>query len=183
MDKIYFATGNQEKVKEAQAILGIPIEIADIETDEVQSMNLEYVARKKAEEAYKILGKPVLVDDVGFYINAWNGFPGPLIKFLDKAVGNKGILRMLKEEENRKVKIQSAIGYHDGNAVRVFIGEISARIGFEEKGQEGWGFDPIVIRDGEEKTIAEMGFEHKNKVSHRAKSLAMLKEYLDGQKA
>ncbi len=181
MDKIFFATGNKEKAREAQAILGVEVEIADIEVDEVQSMDLEYVARRKAEEAFRKIKKPVLVDDVGFYISAWNGFPGPLIKFLDKARGNQGILQMMEGEKNRSVKIQSAIGYHDGSNVHVFIGEINAHIGFEEKGIDGWGFDPIVIREGETKTIAELGFDHKNKVSHRAKSLQMLKEFLDSK--
>ena len=183
MDKLYFATGNVEKVKEAHAILCVPIEIADIELDEVQSMDLEYVARKKVEEAYKIVGKPVIVDDVGFEIEALNGFPGPLVKFLFTSIGNKGVLRLLENEKNRNVTIQSAVAYHDGNEVHVFVGEITGTIAFEEKGNDGWGFDPIVIRDSEDKTIAELGFEHKNKVSHRALSLQKLKEFLDTNSA
>lgn len=74
--KLLFATGNKDKVEEARAILEVPIEIANIEIEEVQppvighrttSEDLEYVAKRKVEEAYKQLGKPVFVDDVGVF--------------------------------------------------------------------------------------------------------------------
>lgn len=181
MKELYLASGNPNKVIEAQAILGVPIQIADIETDEVQSMDLEYVARRKAEEAYKILGKPLIVDDVGFEVEAWNGFPGPLVKHLFASLGNKGVLNLLKDETNRNVKVQSMIGYHDGVSVHTFLGQFNATIAEEERGTDGWGFDPIVIPEGEEKTLAELGSEHKNHHSHRALSLQKLREYLDSQ--
>ncbi len=179
---LYFATGNNEKVREAQAILGIPIEIVNIEIDEVQSMDLEYVARKKVEAVFAILQKPVIVDDVGLFIDAWSGFPGPFVKYFFKTLGNEGILRILENEKNRDVTVKNAIGYHDGVTAHVFIGQRRGKISHLQKGNDGWGFDPIIIPEGEEQTIAELGFEHKNKNSHRSKSLQMLKEFLDSQK-
>ncbi len=182
MEKIYFVSSNSEKVKEAQAILGVPIEIADIEIDEVQSMSLKTVARKKVESAFKIVGEPVIVDDVSFEIEAFNRFPGPLVKFFFNSLGNNGVLKLMEKEDNRRVIVQSAIGYHDGKKAHVFVGTIKGTLSLEERGTDGWGFDPIVIPDGHTKTIAELGVDHKNKNSHRAASLEMLKKYLRSQK-
>ena len=179
MKSLYFVTGNKNKAKEAEAILEIPIEVIDIPIDEVQSMDLEYVVTKKAEAAFNPLKKPLIVDDVGFYIDAWNGFPGPLVKFLFSSLTNEEVLNIFKNEENRGGVLRNSIGYHDGKSIHVFIGERRVTLALEEKGSDGWGLDPIVIPEGETKTIAELGFEHKNKNSHRSRSLNLLKEFLD----
>ncbi|KKP80571.1 MAG: Non-canonical purine NTP pyrophosphatase [Candidatus Levybacteria bacterium GW2011_GWB1_35_5] len=182
MKKIFVATQNKGKVGEISDILQIPLEFADIEIDEVQSMDLEYVARQKAKEAFKILKKPVIVDDVGVYIEAWNSFPGPFVKYAHNLLGNTKILDLLKNEKNRKVIVQSAVAYHDGRKIHTFIGTVKGTLSFEEKGKEGWGFDPIIIPYGEKLTFGEMGIKRKNQVSHRAKALDKFKKFLDSQK-
>lgn len=182
MQKLYFVTGNPEKVREAQAILKLPIEIADLEIDEVQSLDSLYVAKRKVEEAFKILQKPVIVDDVSVFIEALNGFPGPLIKSLREAIGNQGIIEMLDSKNTRKAVVQNTIGYHDGKDVHVFLGEIRGTVSTEERGTDGWGFDTCFIPEGEKETLAELGFVKKNRISHRRKSLDNLKEFLDSQK-
>lgn len=176
---LYFVTGNKEKAREAEAILKIPITIIDIPTDEVQSMDLEYVVRRKAEAAFNALKKPLIVDDVAFYIDAWNGFPGPLVKYLFTQLTNGEVLNILRHEKNRAALLRNSIGYHDGKNIHVFIGEMKVIISEDERGNDGWGLDSIVIPEGEQKTIAQLGFEHKNKNSHRSISLNMLREYLD----
>lgn len=181
MNTIYFATGNKGKILEAQAILDIPLEIASLDLDEVQSMDIEYVARKKAEAAFAILGKPVIIDDVGVYIEAWDGLPGPFAKYFLDAWGNKKILELLKDESNRNVIVKSALGYHDGKNVHVFVGEVKGKLALEERGTEGFGFDPIVIPDGYTQTYAEMGLKGKNELSHRKKALDLFKNFLDSQ--
>src|SRR5690348_6445046 len=114
MKKLLMATGNMGKVKEAQAILKKDIEFVNAEFDEVQSMDLEYVAKRKVEQAYLKLKQPVIIDDVGVFIEVWNGFPGPFAKYILDSLGNKGVLKLLKNEKNRKAVVRSAIGYHDG---------------------------------------------------------------------
>lgn len=181
MKEILFATGNAGKIMEAQAILQVPVEIASIKIDEVQSMDLEYVAREKAKAAYERLRRPVIIDDVGVFIEAWNGFPGPLAKFILDKLGNVGILGLLAREKNRNVVVRSAIGYHNGKDVHIFTGEVSGTLAFEERGTEGWGFDPIIIPNGETQTYAEMGLDKKNQLSHRRLALDKLKQFLDSQ--
>ena len=182
MQKIFVATGNKGKVDEISAILKIPLKIADIEIDEVQSMDLEYVARKKVQEAFNILKKPVIVDDVGVFIDVWNKFPGPFVKYMYNLLGNKKILELLRNEKNRKVIVQSVIAYHDGKKIHTFVGTVNGTLSLKEKGTQGWGFDPIIIPDGEKETFAQMGPKKKNLISHRAKALQKFKKFIDTQK-
>lgn len=182
MKKIFVATGNKGKVGEISDILQIPLEFADIDIDEIQSMDLEYVAQQKVKEAFRILKKPVIVDDVGVFIEAWNSFPGPFVKYAHNLLGNKKILGLLKNEKNRNVIVQSVVAYHDGTKIHTFVGTVKGTLSLKEKGTEGWGFDPIIIPFGEKLTFGEMGIKRKNKISHRGKALDKFKKFLDGQK-
>lgn len=182
MKKILVATSNIGKVQEIEDILRIPLDFTSLEIDEVQSMDLEYVARRKAEAAFKILKRPVIVDDVGVYLDALNSFPGPFVKYVYKLVGNKKLLKLLKNEKNRKLIVQSAVAFHDGKKVHTFVGTVKGTLTFKERGKHGWGFDPIIIPNGETQTYAEMGHDRKNELSHRRKALDKLKKFLDSQK-
>ena len=184
MKRLCFVTSNKDKVNEAQKILGVPIEIVNFDIDEIQSLDLKKIVEYKVEQAYKKVKKPVFVDDVSFEVKAWNGFPGPFIKFLRQAGGNSFdlMIRMLSSEKDRTVKVTAGIGYHDGRKTHYiegsFIGEIVPK-----RGSKGWGFDPYVIPHGFRKTLGEMGESFKNKVSHRARALRNFKRLLDSQKA
>ncbi len=178
-NKLYFVTSNKDKVAEAQAILPIPLEIALIEVDEVQSLDLTTVVRKKTEKAFDVLHKPLFVDDVGFYIEAWKGFPGPFIKYLREAGGNDLLLYMLKHEKNRSVVAKAAIGYHDGKTIEIFMGEIKGVITMNSRGSDGWGFDPLFQPEDSTQTFAEMGSIEKNTRSHRRRALEKFKAFLD----
>jgi XTP/dITP diphosphohydrolase len=74
------------------------------------------------------------------------------------------------------------LGYHDGKDVHVFIGEVYGSIAVEERGTDGFGFDPIIIPNGQKLTYAEMGLEGKNTMSHRKRALELFREFLDSQK-
>lgn len=179
MDELYFVTGNKGKVGEAQAILGFPVQIADIDLDEVQSLDPEYVVRKKVEAAYAVLQKPLFVDDVSLHVNAWGGFPGPLVKHVRFKGDNELLLKLLQQEDDRSVVVKAIIGFHDGEKVHTFTGELEAEIVREERGERGWGFDSIIIPKGDTRTWAEMTLEEKNRTTHRRKALDKFKQYLE----
>ncbi len=183
IEKLLFATGNKGKVEEAQSILNIPIEIADIKVDEVQSdeLDVEYVARRKVEAVFEKVQRPVFVDDVSVELESWNGLPGPNVKSWLEKLTLKGILERLQYEKNRNLVVKSAIGYHDGKESKVFVGEVHGTLAYEERGKDGFGFDFSIIPEGQSLTYAEMGLEGKNKLSHRRKALDKFKEYLDSQ--
>lgn len=182
MKPILFVTGNKNKVIEAQKILEYPLEIANIDLDEIQSLDINEVIAKKAETAFGILKKPLIVEDVGLYVKAWNGFPGPFIKFLHLAGDSsyEMILKMLESFDDKTIKVKALIGYHDGKEVQVFEGAFDGQL-VEKRGEQGWGFDQFVIPDGHDKTFGEMTGELKHRISHRAKALLKFKEFLDKQ--
>lgn len=117
-----------------------------------------------------------------FFFEAWDGYPGPLIKYMQQIPGNQWILEKMIDENNRNVIVESAIGYHDGNNTHVFIGSVKGILATEERGSDGWGFDPVFIPEGQSKTYAEMGLQGKRIYSHRQRGLHLLKAYLDSQK-
>lgn len=177
---IVFVTGNKPKVREAEQILDIPLEIEDVDLDEIQELDLEKVALHKINQAYKIVGKPVIIDDVSVEIDAWKGFPGPLIKWVLKSSGGSAelILKLLEGEKNRKAKARLAIGFHDGKKAHIFYGEVDGTISDEIRGENGFGWDPVFIPEGETQTFAEMDPHYKNTLSHRKRALDKLSDFL-----
>ncbi len=178
--KIIFVTGNSGKAREAEKILNIPLVVKSIDLDEIQGMDLEKIILHKTNQAYNLVRKPVIVDDVSVEIDAWGGFPGPLIKWILKKENDsaKLLLRMLAGEKNRRAKARLAIGFHDGKRAHVFYGEVNGRIAEEIRGENGFGWDPVFIPDGAEKTYAQMTTQEKNEISHRRKALDKLSDFL-----
>lgn len=175
LKEIYFVTGNKNKVREVETILNQPLKVFEHSLDEIQSLSLEEIARKKATEAFKILQKPLLVEDAGLFFKAWNGFPGPFVKHLLAVGGNELILKMLGSEPYREASARAAFGFHDGRKITTFVGEVAGLVSHEVKGK-GWGWDAIFIPEGSRETYAEMGEAKKNLVSHRRAALEKLKD-------
>lgn len=182
MKKIYFATGNKGKAGEAEKILEVNVEIADLEMDEIQSEKLKDIVAHKLSQAYKKLKSPVMVDDVSLELDIWDGFPGPFVKFLyGKDTGR--ILYMMRNEKNRKGTMIATLGYHDCKKMHFFTGKLRIEIAKENLGDKGWGLDPILIPEGQKLTFAQMSEAEKNLVSHRRKAFDKFKKFLDSQKS
>jgi len=169
MKTIYFVTGNENKYREVKNIIGDSFDLqrVDVDTVEIQSASLMEISKAKAKSAYEQTGKPVVVEDVGFYIKALNGFPGPFIKFVEKSMGNGGTIELLGDRENRKAYVRVLALYHDGKEFIVGEGIVNGELTREVREGEGWGFDHTFIPEGHDKTFSEMGLEEKNKISHR----------------
>ncbi len=186
---ITFITSNENKFKEAQEIAnrhGVKIRHKNITYTEIQADNLVEVVKPSAEQAFEIAGNPCFVEDAGLFIKTLNGFPGPYSSYVFKTLGNKGILRLMKKEENRKAEFKSAVGYYDSNRdPKIFEGETKGKISKSERGSEGFGYDPIFIPDGSNgKTFAEMALDTKNMFSHRASAIEkFVKWYASNKKA
>lgn len=178
MKKILLVTSNPAKIKEFQEIMHINVEIIDIDLDEIQDLDVEKIALHKLNEAYKKVKKPVMIDDVSFEVDAWNGFPGPLIKWILKAGGPELLLKMLKNEKNRKAQVGLVIGFHDGKKPHLFLGKAKGNIAHSVKGKDGFGWDQVFVPNGHELTYAEMKPELKNSISHRGIALSKFKVFL-----
>ena len=171
-----FVTGNLNKVREAEDILGYPMEQVKVEgMFEIQTQDIEELVNHKCQQAYDSLKCPVLVEDSGLLFNAWNGLPGALVKWFECTVGCEGILKMLQPFEDRHAKAVCCFAVHDGGNIRVARGEIEGKIATKIRGNNGFGWDVFFIPDGHERTFAEMPSEEKNSISHRRKALEKLK--------
>lgn len=180
MNDIVFVTSNDNKVREAEDILGFQLERENVDLDEIQEMDLAKIIEHKTRQAYEKLHKPIIAEDVGLYIDAWNGFPGPFIKWLLKTMGCD-IFPKLLPDDNRKVKWVVMYGYYDGKDYRVFEGVINGEIAPELRGNDGWGFDPLFIPEGQTQTFAEMGPQQKYKFSARQRALLVLRDFLQSR--
>jgi XTP/dITP diphosphohydrolase len=176
-----FVTGNHNKAREAAEILGIELRSIALDLPELQDLDVAQVATVKAAAAREALGapdSPILVEDSGLVVEAWNGLPGAFTKWFLASVGNEGILRMLSGEENRSARAACAvaIAFGDGST-RVFLGEVGGMIAPEPRGSGGFGWDPIFVPEGYAETYAELG-PRKHEDSHRARALRAVREAL-----
>ena len=174
----FFATKNENKLREVNEILGRNLEQISVELFEPQGVDVETVVREKAEDAFHKTGKFVLVEDTSLEFAAWNGLPGALIKWFLDGVGNDGILRMLTSETNRKVTAKTAVGFFDGTRAHVFVGTVSGTIPEAIRGNGGFGWDPIFVPNDHDKSFAEMTSEEKNAISMRKLALERMKTEL-----
>ncbi|MEM2995526.1 MAG: XTP/dITP diphosphatase [Candidatus Bathyarchaeia archaeon] len=185
---IFFATNNYNKFNEARKILAeykIAVGMLRVKSLEIQSENLEEIAKASVLDAFKKCNLPIIVEDAGLFIESLNGFPGPYASYVYQSIGNEGVLRLMENKENRNAKFQSVIAYHSQELKEplIFKGEVPGRITREKhRGNSGFGFDPIFEPlGGNGKTFAEMTVEEKNRFSHRAKALKKFAEWYSGK--
>jgi XTP/dITP diphosphohydrolase len=181
---VFFATGNIHKFHEARSILtglDIGVGMLRMKDTEIQSDSLKEIAQTSAQDVYSRCGLPVIVEDAGLFVDALNGFPGPYAAYAYKTVGNKGLLKLMQNVDDRKARFRSAIAYCDSEkAPVVFEGEAEGEITVAERvgtGKVGFGFDPIFQPSGSAKTFAEMTLKEKNGFSHRAKAVREFAEW------
>merc|ERR1711935_216874 len=177
--KIMFLTGNPGKIKEFRAILESKFEIEQLDLDlpEYQGTPME-VATEKIKLAYSQVKKPLITEDSSLCFNAYGGLPGVYIKWFSKAVGNEGLVKMLKPFDDHSGYAQCIFSYMDETTPEPisFIGRTDGTI-VDPRGTDGFGWDPIFLPDGHEKTFGEMNFDQKNSCSHRNRALQKLKEH------
>jgi non-canonical purine NTP pyrophosphatase (RdgB/HAM1 family) len=166
---IVFVTSRAEKAREAER-LGFEIERLDLDLTEPQALDPSEIVEAKARAAYGAIGRPVLVEDSGLAIHAWGGFPGALVKWLEKSAGVDGLARMLDPFADRTATAVCAIAYCDGGEVVTAEGETEGSIASAPRGAGGFGWDTIFVPEGDDRTFAEMKPEEKDRISHRRRA-------------
>lgn len=175
--QINFITGNQNKFLEVKKL--IPnIKRVELDLPEIQELDLKKIIKEKLKSAKKQIKGPIVCEDVSLEINALNKFPGPLVKWFLKKISNDEIYKLIKNYEDNSVNIICLVGFFDGKKDYYFKGEIKAKI-VKPRGENGFGFDPIIIPLTSSKTFAEMSKQEKNLLSHRYKAFKKLKEHLE----
>jgi XTP/dITP diphosphohydrolase len=178
MKKLYFITSNKGKVREATEILrplGFSVVQKDLGYPEVQADSLEEVVQQGIEHVQARLHHAFMLEDAGLFIDTLQGFPGVYSKYVFFTIGLPGILRLLDEVKNRKAVFRSVYAYSDpGKKPVIVTGECKGMISNEQRGEHGFGYDPLFVPKGSEKTFGEMTIDEKNQFSHRAKALEKL---------
>ena len=187
--KIVFATNNAHKLAEVQAVLGDAYELVtprmcgvEEEIPENQP-TLEGNASEKSHYLRARTGLDCFADDTGLEVEALDGAPGVhsaryATDGHDFAANNRLLLRNLEGVANRRARFRTVISLILGGEERLFEGIVEGRIIDRETGHEGFGFDPLFVPDGYDRTFAEMTTEEKNAVSHRARAVRKLADYL-----
>lgn len=195
--KIVFATNNTHKLREIRDILGPTFEIvslADIGCHEdipETGNSLEANAHQKAEYVFDKYRIDCFADDTGLEVDALNGEPGVhSARYADgtdhdSEANMKKLLAKLGDNTNRKARFRTVISLiqmEGGNPLCSreyrFEGIVEGRIANEKQGTGGFGYDPIFIPEGYDKSFSELGEEVKNKISHRAKAVQKLADWL-----
>ena len=170
---LVLVTQNEHKLSELRPLFQefqIPFSNVSIEKHEVRSDDVEEISRVAAEYAFSSLGKPVVVDDTGLHIESLNGFPLSYPAFVLRTIGRRGILKLMDGIDNRDAVFITAVGYADGSVSKTFLGTMPGKISHEEIGTAGFGYDPIFIPEGFERTYAQLEFSEKINVSHRTRA-------------
>ncbi len=180
-------TGNSNKILEARRILGFDLASAEPESDaypdlpdlpEIQGLDPVAVLEAKAEAAWQALGRPLIVEDTGLELEALNGFPGPLVKWLLEAVGPEGIARLAQSQGDAGATAVCALLYRDAETTVTAFGRTRGQLVLPARGELGFGWDPIFQPDGSTRTYAELGPETKDRIGHRGRAWRALLERL-----
>jgi XTP/dITP diphosphohydrolase len=194
---LLFASSNQNKIKEVQAMMpaGIKLyrlkDIAFTEDIAETENTIEGNAKLKSEFIFNYLKRnpanisidAVFADDSGLEVGALNGAPGVYsARYAGEPKNdennNKKLLTELKNITKRNGQFKTVIAFTNGSQTNLFEGIIRGTIAYEPRGDKGFGYDPLFIPQGYRSTFAELDFETKNTISHRAQAVKKLTEHL-----
>ncbi len=188
--KLVFATNNKHKLDEVRKIISHhPIEIVSLAEincfDDIPETadTLEGNALQKAHYIQEKFGLNCFADDTGLEVEALDNAPGVYSARYagpehDSEANMKKLLREMEGKENRKARFRTVIALVWDGMAYTFDGIVSGIITTAKRGENGFGYDPIFVPDGYEQTFAELGNEIKNRISHRAKAVEKLDEFL-----
>jgi non-canonical purine NTP pyrophosphatase (RdgB/HAM1 family) len=168
--RFVLATGNPGKVAEARLALGTDLETVEVDLPEIQSLDYREVLQAKAEEAWRRIGRPLVVEEAGLDLAALNGFPGPLVKWMLGAVGAEGIARTAAALGDVRAAARCFLLYKDGAREVVAEGRTEGSLVLPGRGTHGFGWDPVFLPHGSKRTFAELTGARKDAVSHRGKA-------------
>ena len=185
MIKIVFATNNAHKLAEVRAVLGEGYELVTLKevgiTEDIPETGatLDENASLKARYVYNRTGLDCFADDTGLEVEALNGAPGVhsaryATDGHDFKANNRKLLNELQGTENRHARFRTVISLIRGGVEQQVEGIVEGVIAHEESGAEGFGYDPLFIPTGYDRTFAEMSAEEKNAISHRGRAVAKL---------
>lgn len=180
---ITFITGNPSKADQLARHLDYPVKHQKLDLPEIQSLDLREVVEYKSQEAYKLVGSPVLVEDTSLTFSSLGRLPGPLIKWFLTELDNVGLCKLLDPYQNRNALAEVCFGLYDGKKLHTFEGQMKGAVANSPRGERGFGWDPIFIPEGYVKTWSEMSMEEQRATSMRRIALKQLDTFIKSQAA
>lgn len=179
MSKLTFITGNAGKAKYLGDYFHIPVDHKKLDLIEIQSLDLKEIVEDKARRAYEIMKSPVIVEDVSLIFNGMKKLPGPLIKWFLETLGNKELIKLVDSLDTRDAFAEVEFAICDESGAHTFSGSMEGTISTEPRGEMGFGWDPIFIPKGYDKTWAEMSDDEKHATSMRKIALEKMSDFLN----
>lgn len=166
MEEVIFVTHNKGKIQSAKKHLKeVNFKIYEYELEEPRSDDIKYISKYKVMEAYKIVNKPCISLDCGFWIDELNGFPKAFVNFALETIGLDGILKLMEGKEKRSCRFTECLSYYDGKELYQFMGKHEGNLSNEILGndtEEKWSnLWYIFIPYGYDKTLAQMTSEER----------------------
>lgn len=191
MAVLTFVTGNAHKFAEARDKIQVALPALELvqqaaDLVEIQAITLEPVAKFKLEQARELVQGSVFIEDAGFFVEAFPGFPGVYSADIFRMIGNEGVLRLLAGETNRAARFEAVVAYHDAPTGKdhLFKGVVRGTVADRVRGDQGFGYDPIFLpADHPSKTFGELTAREKNALSHRARALREFMDFLEAASA
>ncbi len=177
MKEIVFVTSNKGKVQSLVDKLPpnkYKVIHKNIILPELQGNNARDISQEKAKEAYKVIKKPLIIQDSAFHINALSGFPGPYIKYVQETLGLKGLLKLMEGISDRSCYFEQAVTYIDAGTIKTFVsdkknGTLATSISSTDS-TRAWGLIwKLFIPEGHTKTISEISEDELSKYDKKVK--------------
>lgn len=192
MKKIVFATNNKNKLAEIRAALDGQFEIVSLEDigcfDDIPETapTLEGNALQKARYIHERYATDVFSDDTGLEVACLNGEPGVYSARYAGPQKNANdnmdlLLEKMRGSDDRSAEFKTCIALIINNVEHTFVGTVEGQITSEKSGAKGFGYDPIFLPNGYDRTFAEMEMDEKNQISHRARAFRKMIDFLQGQ--
>lgn len=186
---LVFASNNEHKIREINSLLGNSFKLLSLReiniTDDIPEEEplIEGNAISKARFVFNASGMDVFADDTGLEIAALDGLPGVhSARFAgenkDSSANIEKVLTLLGDIKNRQARFRTVIALILDRKEYLFEGIVTGTIISERRGNQGFGYDPIFIPDGKNRTFAEMSLTDKNSISHRARAFEKLRDFL-----
>lgn len=177
MQSITFITWNQNKADYLAKYLWIKVLHEKIDTDEIQSLDLDEVVEHKVRQAYAIAKKPILVEDTALEFSALGKLPGTFIKFFVQELGHEWLCRLL-DGRDRSAIARTKYAYFDGTHLEVFTGELRWAIAEHPGFDNGFAWDRIFIPDGYTVVRPELNEEDYKITYLKVKPIEAVREFL-----
>jgi len=174
-----FVTGNPDKLVEARRLCGESLRSVDLDLPEIQSLDIVEVVHYKAEVAAARVRGPFIVEETGLELEAMNGFPGALVKWMLVSTGAETLADIARLLGDKRATARCCLLYRNGTTSVLGQGSTHGNLVLPPRGLYGFGWDPVFVPVGETRTYAELEPALKDRLSHRGRAWRELRDRLE----